>query len=240
MTFAIAHRGLHDSSARPENSLAAISAALEHVDVVEIDVRCTHDGVPVCTHDSTLARTHSDPRTVGQLSRAEILELAPDVPTLSEVLELLHDRAGAAMLDVKSTRPRAISAIEEAVDASPLSWNTGEQLRSGEPIDPGSLTFQSHDRDLLRGVRDRTGAGCVLLVPGSTSTRGLLGLVASAATSVQGVTIPDTLVARTTLRNLRRLRLGTYVYTVNDPERYAELASLGACGVYTDCADLLV
>jgi len=52
----IAHRG--NSSSAPENTLAAIRESIElGADGVEVDVRCTKDGVPVLMHDPSIGRT---------------------------------------------------------------------------------------------------------------------------------------------------------------------------------------
>lgn len=235
MTFPIAHRGL--SQAHPENSLEAFAAAFAHVSVVEVDVRCTHDAVPVCTHDTTLERTHGDAAKLGQLDLASLRQRAPEVPTLAEVLDLVRELGGAAMLDVKVSRPRAIDAIERVVASSGLAWNDGRQVRRGEPIDPGTLTFQSADAQLLQAFRARTGAGCVELVRGTSSARELVLGAPFISAYAQGVTIPDGLATRPMLAMLRGLRLGSYVYTVNDPDRYATLARRGASGVYSDVVD---
>lgn len=237
MTFPIAHRGLPDDCA--ENSLEAVARALDHVHVIEVDVRCTHDAVPVCAHDASLERTHAIARKLGQLDFAELRRIAPSVPTLAEVLDLLAERGGAAMLDVKVSRPRAIAAIEHAVARSPLEWNDGRQLRRGEPLDPGTASFQSADAQLLQAFRARTGAGCLELVRDSSSARELMLGAPFITAYAQGVTIPDALATRGMLRMLRRLRLGSYVYTVNEPERYAALAAAGASAVYTDAVDLV-
>jgi len=51
----IAHRG--NSSAAPENTLVAIREAIDlGTDCVEVDVRCTKDGVPVLCHDPAIGR----------------------------------------------------------------------------------------------------------------------------------------------------------------------------------------
>lgn len=236
MTFAIAHRGLHAD--HPENSLPAIAAALEHVPVVEIDVRCTSDAIPVCTHDASLERTHGVGRKVGQIEFDELRRLAPEVPSLAEVLDLVGSDGGV-MLDVKVSRPRAIGAIERAVSASTLRWNDGRQLRRGEPVDPGTVTFQSADSQLLQAFRSRTGAGCLELVRGSSSARELVLGAPFITTYAQGVTLPHELATRPMLRMMRGLRLGSYVYTVNDAARFAALADAGASGVYTDVVDEL-
>lgn len=237
MGYAIAHRGL--SVAHDENSLEAIEHALEFTRVVEVDVRCTHDAVPVCTHDISLQRTHGDPVKLGQLDHEELRRRAPGIPTLAEVLDLVWSRGGAVMLDVKVSRPRAIDAIERTVADSQVVWNDGRQLRRGERLDAGTATFQSADSQLLQAFRARTGAGCIELVRGSSSARELMLGAPFITAYAQAVTIPDTLATRGMLRMLRGLRLGTYVYTVNDPVRYRELVECGASGIYTDVADTI-
>lgn len=237
MSYAIAHRGL--SVAYDENSLEAIDRAFDHASVVEVDVRCTSDAVPVCTHDISLERTHGDPTKVGQLTFDELRARAPGIATLAEVLDLVASREGAVMLDVKVSRPRAIEAIAAIVDSSRIDWNDGRQLRRGEPLDPRTATFQSADAQLLQAFRARTGAGCLELVRGSSTARELMLGAPFITAYAQGVTIPDVLATRGMLRMLRGLRLGAYVYTVNDPARYRELDEAGASGVYTDVADTI-
>ncbi|MCW2924531.1 MAG: glycerophosphodiester phosphodiesterase [Thermoleophilia bacterium] len=237
MTYAIAHRGL--SVAHVENTLAAFEGALALGHVIEVDVRCTHDAVPVCTHDASLARTWGASVKVGLLEHAALAEVAPALPTLAEVLDLALSHDGAVMLDVKVSRPRAIEAIEAVVAASGMRWNDGRQLRRGEQLDPGTATFQSADAQLLQAFRSRTGAGCVELVKGASSARELILTAPFIMAYAQGVTIPDALATRGMLRTLRGLRLGTYVYTVNDQDRFEELAANGASGVYTDTVDVV-
>lgn len=237
MTFVIAHRGL--SVAHPENSIEAIAAAIDYVPVVEVDVRCTQDGVAVCTHDASLERAYGVPGKVGQLDHAALHRIAPGIPTLADVLDVIADRGAGVMLDVKVSRPRAIAAIEEAVRRSRVTWNDGRQLRRGEPIDPLTATFQSADSQLLQAFRARTGAGCVELVRGASTARELVLGAPFISAYAQGVTIPDLLATRGMLRVLRGLRLGSYVYTINDRTRYQTLELTGASAVYSDVADTL-
>lgn len=237
MTFLIAHRGCCEL--HPENSLAAFAAALDHVGVVEVDVRCTSDGMPVCTHDSDLSRTHGMSKRVGQVTLAELRREAPEVPTLAEVLDLVGSRGGAAMLDVKVSRPRAIEAIERDLQGSLMQWNDGRQVRRGEPLDGGTATFQSGDSALLQAFRSRTGAGCIELAGGASTARELVLTAPFITTYAQGVTLPATISSRVVLGALRVVKLGSYVYTVNDQEHVDALGGLGASAVYTDAVDRL-
>ena len=53
----IAHRALHDRDAgRPENSRAAMRAAIEHGYGIECDLQLSADGVAMVFHDAELKR----------------------------------------------------------------------------------------------------------------------------------------------------------------------------------------
>ena len=83
-TLRLAHRG--DGRHAPENSLAALAAALAvpACDGLEVDVRRSADGVLVIAHDATLRRVHGRPERVDALSAGALGALG--VPTLAEVL----------------------------------------------------------------------------------------------------------------------------------------------------------
>ena len=84
--LAVAHRG--DPRAAVENTLEAVRlAAGAGASAVEVDLRCTADGVVVLHHDNDLRRLWGRPESVAALSLAELRELAPAVPTLQEALE---------------------------------------------------------------------------------------------------------------------------------------------------------
>lgn len=84
-TLRLAHRG--DWRAAPENSLAAMEAALAGpmCDGLEFDVRSSFDDVPVLLHDETLARVQHVPLTCSTLTAAQLAEHG--VPTLAEVVK---------------------------------------------------------------------------------------------------------------------------------------------------------
>ncbi|MBC7459968.1 MAG: hypothetical protein H7287_01265 [Thermoleophilia bacterium] len=237
MTFPIAHRGL--PTQYPENSLAGIAAALQHCAVVEVDVRASRDGVPVCSHDQRLERAYGIDARVNQLTVGELRTQAPDLATLAEVLDVVASQGGAVMLDVKVSRPSVIDAIVDAVEASPINWCLDRSVRRGEPLPAGTASFQSKDAQLLQAFRSRTGAACLELIHGESTLRGLLLTAPFITTYAHGVTIPDALANRASIAALRHMRLGVYVYTVNDADRYAKLARIGASGVYTDVVDTI-
>lgn len=120
-----AHRAAHDGV--PENSLAAIEQAIAlGVDIIEIDVRNTADGVPVILHDQRLDRTTTGQGDVETLSWDEVQTLrligaegeAPGdehPPSLEAALALAKDRI-LVDLDMKTDRVEAVMAVIQRLD----------------------------------------------------------------------------------------------------------------------------
>lgn len=100
-----AHRGVHHEV--PENSLAAIEAAIKQgVDIVEIDVKVSSDGIPFLMHDQTIDRTtngkgDAEGFTFQALSRLQLKhrgkQTSYHIPTLEEALQLAK---GKIVLDL--------------------------------------------------------------------------------------------------------------------------------------------
>lgn len=91
----VAHRALHDRAAgRPENSRAAIRAAISAGYAIEIDLQCSRDGQAVVFHDYELDRLtgSSGPvraRTAADLGGIRLRDAADGIPTLAEVLAIV-------------------------------------------------------------------------------------------------------------------------------------------------------
>lgn len=100
-----AHRAEHPDF--PENSIAAIKEAMRHgVDIIEIDVRETKDGIMVIMHDKTLDRTTTGKGLVTDITYKQLQQLyllhdgkptAEKIPTFTDVLNLTK---GSVMLDI--------------------------------------------------------------------------------------------------------------------------------------------
>lgn len=97
-TVPLAHRGLHDASAgRPENSRAAITAAIDAGYGIEIDVQLSSDGIPMVFHDYQLERLAKDTgpirqRSAADLSRVQLRGGSEGIPTLQEIVDLVAGR----------------------------------------------------------------------------------------------------------------------------------------------------
>lgn len=120
--FAVAHRAAWREA--PENSIAAIQAAIEiGADMVEIDVSKTKDGVHVLCHDGKLDRVSDRAGRICDLTLAEVTAArlkeglgGPDakltehrVPTLVEALEACRGKI-LVNIDKFNTDPAGITA----------------------------------------------------------------------------------------------------------------------------------
>ncbi len=231
MTYLIAHRGCPSLS--PENSLEGFRTAVEHASVVELDVRVTSDGIPVCMHDPSLRRTHGVERRIARMTFAEVAEHAPDVPTLAAVLTELKDRA-AWIIDCKETLPARVEAVLDVVTEQRMDTRTGTALRRGLVPPPGSVAFESADPVLLQSVKARTGIGSLELMRGHVSAASCAMAAPLVTTYAHGVVIPDRIARQWLVRTLRALNLGVYVYTVDRPGRIRQLERYRVSGVFTD------
>lgn len=94
----VAHRALHDRAAgRPENSLAAIRAAVAAGYAIEIDLQPSADGVPMVFHDYDLRRLTGTggrirARSAAALSELRLLGTEERIPTLEHVLDTVAGR----------------------------------------------------------------------------------------------------------------------------------------------------
>lgn len=94
-----AHRGLYNNTtAAPENSLAAFEKAVHAGYGIELDVRETRDHILVVHHDETLERSCGDLRRVSDVPLADLQKMrlfksSEAIPTFDEALSLVDGKA---------------------------------------------------------------------------------------------------------------------------------------------------
>lgn len=148
-----AHRG--SSKTAPENTMAAIEAAIEELaDYAEIDVQMTKDGVVVLGHDSNLKRVAGVNRAISSLTWEELQGLdvgswfssqfaGERIPTLLEVMEASKGRM-SLNIEIKnvgkgSTLPEAVvglildNGMEEHCVVTSTSLNYLKQVKEISP-----------------------------------------------------------------------------------------------------------
>ncbi len=175
----VAHRGCWDNDDIPENSIASIRRCIQiGVDIIELDVRVTRDGVPVLLHDDSLDRTTTGTGLVADLNWSDIRELplkpgaggevdanvAQRVPTLEEALQEIRGKI-LINLDIKAgdfdQTFAVVSAvkIEDQILMKMVAAPHDTQLTSAEFL--GRTKFMPIIRD------------CVGLAPGQYCSRKL-------------------------------------------------------------------
>lgn len=127
-----AHRALHDvTKGRPENSCAAVRAALDAGYGIEIDLQLSRDGRAMVFHDYDMARLTGMPGVIQQRDAVELVGMHliggdEGVPTLAEVLEIVDGRV-PMLIELKDQHGRmgeTDGRLERAV-AADLAGYTG-------------------------------------------------------------------------------------------------------------------
>lgn len=146
----LAHRGLHGEGL-PENSLAAIKAAIDAGYPVEIDVQVSADGAAVVFHDWNLQRlTGLDARVVNKTTR-ELAELrlpggGEKIPLLQDVLALVNGQQ-PVVIEIKNRRYP--TALEPTVARILRDYHGPHAIHSFNPYSLGWFRF--HHPEILRG-----------------------------------------------------------------------------------------
>lgn len=172
--YAYTHRGYWSPGGPVENSLSAFEAAAEAGLGMEIDIRLSADGVPVCFHDARLERlTNSSgflaDHTAEALGRINLKGSTDTIPTLETLLTrwphelpLLVEikamdippvpvaEATAAQLMRYEGRAAAMSFNKQAVAALPLCLPRGLLIEKIEKSSPEQFDASMTDALDLR------------------------------------------------------------------------------------------
>ncbi len=185
----LAHRALHDvTDGRPENSIAAIEAAIAAGYGVEVDVQLSRDNAAMVFHDYALDRLTGETGLVNQRSASALRDLQlsggdEGIPTLPEALEIIAGQVPLVVeiKDQDGGMGRDIGPLEEATAralqgyAGPvavMSFNPHSVAKMAEllPDVPRGIVTSAYDYDdwplpratcdCLRGIPDydRTGS----------------------------------------------------------------------------------
>ena len=221
-TLRLAHRG--DWRAAPENSLAAVEAALAvpGCDGLEFDIRCSSDGVAVLLHDETLARVQRIPAACVTLTAAELAEHG--IPTLGQVLGAI---GCDPFLDVELKEP-----VQGAIDD--LELERGRIDDDGKPT-LRSAVVSSFDDRILRWVADQRPTWPRWLNANDMSTTTIDRALAHgcSAISVEWHGIDADAVTRA-----REAGLGFAAWTVRDEETYRRIEDLGPIAIVAEATAL--
>lgn len=213
----IGHRGA--AALAPENTLASIKAASDAgVDLIEVDVRVTADGITVLCHDAKLsAGSGGKSLVIARSNFADLMAAKPDLTTLAAALHAV-DQKVPVMIEVKA-----------GVDIAPIIQLLNGLLKEG--WQPGSIWLGSKSFKLLQALH--------------SAIPQLDTIVIDPWSGVRAGRRARKLGTRRIAMNRRWLWAGfikavshsgneLYAYTVNDPTRAARWATYGLAGVFTD------
>ncbi|OYU41108.1 MAG: phosphodiesterase [Pseudorhodobacter sp. PARRP1] len=162
----LAHRAYHDrAQGRPENSRAAITAAIAAGYGIEIDLQLSSDGAAMVFHDEALDRLTPatglvKDHTAAELAQITLRDSAETIPTLAEILSLVAGRT-PLLIEIKDQtdtmsdtdgRLEAATATQLAAYKGPvavMSFNPHSIAHMARlaPHIPRGLTTSAYDPD---------------------------------------------------------------------------------------------
>ena len=149
--WSYAHRGLHGEG-RPENSMAAFRAALDHGYGIEFDLHLLKDGNIAVIHDSLLKRTtgaegHIEDLTTEDLKNYHLEGTSETIPTFQELLDLYAGKA-PLIIELKAERGNH-AALTETVCRMLEDY---QGIYCLESFDPRCIAWLQKNRpELIRG-----------------------------------------------------------------------------------------
>lgn len=231
----VAHRG--GGKLAPENTLAAIDVGAHYGHtMIEFDAKLSKDGEIFLLHDDNLERTSNGWGVAGELSWQDLLRVdaggwysgefkGEPLPLLSQVAERCRLHGLMANIEIKPTTgtgPQTGKAI--ALAACKLWQGMIAPLLSSFDIDALEAA-QAAVAELPRGL---------LLDEWRDDWRELTARLACVS-----IHLNHTLLDETRVKQLKAAGLHILVYTVNKPQRAAELLRWGVDCICTDAIDVI-
>ena len=230
----IAHRGA--SGHAPENTLAAFSLAIDQgADWIELDLHQTADQHLIVHHDATLKRTAGDPRSIRDLSLAQIRELdigirrgpsfrGEKVPTLDEVLELAKGRI-RVQIEIKRS-----SAFYPGIEKRTLE--TIKRHKAGAEVAISSLESSIIER--LRGMNTSVDLGLLTEKIPSADI-----LPTAKSLKVRSIHFSTRRISKKFVPQAHALGFSVLLYTVDRPSLMSRYLDMGLDGLFTNYPDRL-
>ncbi len=231
-----AHRGA--GKLAPENTLVALRLGHAHgYRMAEFDVKLSADGVAFLLHDATLERTTNGTGRADALPWRELARLdagswhspayaGETLPTLAAVARYCRANGIAVNIEIKPSpgRERETGAAV-ALDAAAL-WK-------GSDVPPLLSSFSATALEAaLEVVPSLPRAWLTETLPADWRERcKALGCIA--------LDVKHTLLRAETVAAARAAGLRVAAWTVNDPDRVAELAAWGVDTIITDAVDVI-
>ena len=230
----IAHRGL--SQQYPENTKPAYQAALsQHIDMLEIDLHMTKDGVLVGIHDDTIDRTSNGKGAIKELtlealrsfnfSRQSDFTENVSIMTFDEILTLCKNYSKTLLIEVK--KPKNYPNIGEQII----------QKLKNHAFPTNRVIIQSFDQTFIQQMAETVPYmhyGVLISKRKYWLKQPTFSEIAKYADYVN----PNyQLLNKKFIARAHAVGLKIMPYTVNDSQTAKKLIQLGVDGVITDIPD---
>jgi len=239
----IAHRGF--SAVAPENTLAAIRAAIEAgADRVEIDALSTQDGVPVVIHDADVERTTNGRGPVAQTTFRELRALdagswfdprfaGERVPSLEEALAACRGRV-RVNVEIKAEAVEAgTGAVPDGIEARVVAVVLGLGMTSSAVVS----SFEPRALQRIRRLSPEIGLESLF---DAARHKGLGPEAVCAEVGSRAFSCSVEEASPRWIAEAHRAGLRFQVYTADEPEAMEDLITLGVDGIFTNRPDRLL
>lgn len=147
----IAHRGLHNNTAIPENSMQALEAAVRRHYPIEIDVHLLADGNIVVFHDDNLERMTGLNQPLCQqqyhnIKHLRLLDTDQHIPLLEEVLDFVN---GDIPLLIELKNAGKVGKPEQILGEKIADYKGEYAVQSFNPLSLG--WFKDNASHVMRG-----------------------------------------------------------------------------------------
>jgi glycerophosphoryl diester phosphodiesterase len=237
----IGHKGA--AALEPENTLRSLRRAVElGCDLVEFDVLDLHDGTLVLAHSDDLFEvSHGAARgQVRSLTLESLRELAPDLPTFDEALELLGGESDVGLhVDLKwhGYEAAAAGAIRRhgLVDRTVVSTFHARSLRELAVLEPGlerGFTYPFDRRGISRR-RVLTPLAAAALVGMRRSLPRRIGRMLERARATAAM-LHYSVITRAAVDRAHAHGKAVFAWTVDDEVALRQVLAAGVDGVITN------
>ncbi|MFC3831494.1 MULTISPECIES: glycerophosphodiester phosphodiesterase [Deinococcus] len=247
-TWNIAHQG--GELVRPSNTMTAFRhAAALGVDMLDMDMHMTRDGVLVLSHDTTLDRLTDTRGTIAEMTLAQVLAadagyaFSPDgretfpyrgqgvrVAQLSEVLAAFP--ASPMTIEIKTAQPGVAAPFCTALRTARV---TGRVIVASFS-DAAMRDFRAACPEVTTSMTESELRPLVLLSKvGLAGLAPLPGAAAQVPVRAGGIEV----VTPGFIRAMHARGVAVQVWTINDPAEMRRLMALGVDGIFTDRPDVL-
>ncbi|MGA1939162.1 glycerophosphodiester phosphodiesterase [Arcobacter sp. YIC-310] len=229
----IAHRGF--KSFYVENSLEALIKSSLDSDFIEFDIQFTKDYIPIIHHDETLKRMSNiqdikkfkayKPWFIKDFNFSEIQDLnikGTKLSTLSEFLNIAREKNIFFNLEIKKL-PKNINKIK-AIDIiiQKIEYYNCSKL----------VLFSSFKHEYLEIINNYKKDYAIGVLDENTKRENLVGYLKKL--NAQTYNINKELINEKQIKKLKKEKIETFVYTINNKKSIDKVLKKGVKGVFTD------